>query len=96
MNPLFIFWEVRIISKENQINEEIRDKELRVIDSDGTQLGIMSLDEAMNLAIERKLDLVNIAPTAKPPVARFLITESTDMSFKRRRKRLRKNRRSHR
>lgn len=63
---------MRIISKENQINEEIRDKELRVIDSDGTQLGIMSLDEAMNLAIERKLDLVNIAPTAKPPVCKIL------------------------
>ncbi|MDP4114480.1 MAG: translation initiation factor IF-3, partial [Bacillota bacterium] len=60
------------MSKENQINEEIRDKELRVIDSDGTQLGIMSLDEAMNLAIEKKLDLVNIAPTAKPPVCKIL------------------------
>lgn len=63
---------MRIISKENQINEEIRDKELRVIDSDGTQLGIMSLDDAMNLAIEKKLDLVNIAPTAKPPVCKIL------------------------
>ncbi len=63
---------MRNISKENLINEEIRDKELRVIDSDGTQLGIMSLDEAMNLAIEKKLDLVNIAPTAKPPVCKIL------------------------
>jgi len=63
---------VRIISKENQINEEIRDKELRVIDSDGTQLGIMTLEDAMNLAIEKKLDLVNIAPTAKPPVCKIL------------------------
>ena len=62
----------RAISKENQINEEIRDKELRVIDSDGTQLGIISLDEALNLANERKLDLVNIAPTAKPPVCKIL------------------------
>jgi translation initiation factor IF-3 len=63
---------VRIISKDNQINEEIRDRELRVIDSDGTQLGIMSLDEALNLASEKKLDLVNIAPTAKPPVCKIL------------------------
>ena len=63
---------MRIISKENQINEEIRDKELRVIDSDGTQLGVMSLEEAMNLANEKKLDLVNIAPTAKPPVCKIL------------------------
>lgn len=61
-----------LISKENQINEEIRDKELRVIDSDGTQLGIMGLEEALNLAYEKKLDLVNIAPTAKPPVCKIL------------------------
>ncbi|MDF3002741.1 MAG: translation initiation factor [Bacillota bacterium] len=61
-----------IISKDNQINEEIRDKELRVIDSDGTQLGIITLDEALNLAFEKKLDLVNIAPTAKPPVCKIL------------------------
>ena len=60
------------ISKENLINEEIRDKELRVIDSDGTQLGIMSLEQAMDLANEKKLDLVNIAPTAKPPVCKIL------------------------
>jgi translation initiation factor IF-3 len=63
---------VLIISKDNQINEEIRDKELRVIDSDGTQLGIITLDEALNLAFEKKLDLVNIAPTAKPPVCKIL------------------------
>ncbi|MEG1931304.1 MAG: translation initiation factor IF-3 [Anaerovorax sp.] len=60
------------MSKENQINEEIRDKELRVIDSDGAQLGVMNLEEAMNLANEKKLDLVNIAPTAKPPVCKIL------------------------
>lgn len=72
-NPLVLFFEeVLIISKENQINEEIRDKELRVIDSDGTQLGIMSLEAAMNLAMERKLDLVNIAPKANPPVCKIL------------------------
>jgi translation initiation factor IF-3 len=63
---------VRIISKENQINEEIRDKELRVIDSDGSQLGIMSLEAALRLSAERKLDLVNIAPKAQPPVCKIL------------------------
>ncbi|MGI6747482.1 MAG: translation initiation factor IF-3 [Anaerovoracaceae bacterium] len=61
-----------MIIKENQINEEIRDKELRIIDSDGTQLGIMSLEEALELANERKLDLVNVAPNAKPPVCKIL------------------------
>ena len=60
------------ISKENLINEEIRDKELRVIDADGTMVGIMSRDEALELANERKLDLVNISPNANPPVCKIL------------------------
>jgi translation initiation factor IF-3 len=70
--PLFLLWRYETISKENQINEEIRDKELRVIDNDGTQLGIMSLNEALDLAAQKKLDLVNIAPKAKPPVCKIL------------------------
>lgn len=60
------------ISKENLINEEIQDQELRVIGADGEQLGIMSLQEALDLAGEKKLDLVNIAPNAKPPVCKIL------------------------
>ena len=54
------------------INEEIRAKELRIIDTDGTQLGIMSRDEAMDLAENKKLDLVCIAPKAEPPVCKIL------------------------
>ena len=54
------------------INEEIRDKELRVIGSEGEQLGIMSLEAALELANEKKLDLVNIAPNATPPVCKIL------------------------
>ncbi len=54
------------------INEEIRAKELRVIDTDGTQLGVMSRDEAMELAENKKLDLVCIAPKATPPVCKIL------------------------
>ena len=69
---LFFIWEVRNISKENRINEEIRDKELRVIDSDGAQLGIMSLEDALETAAEKKLDLVNVSPNAKPPVCKIL------------------------
>ena len=65
-------WEVYVIAKENLINEEIRDKELRVVDSDGTQLGIMSRDDALALSEERDLDLVCIAPKAKPPVCKLL------------------------
>ncbi len=60
------------ISKEALINEEIRDKEVRVIDADGTMLGVMSIDEAMDLANEKKLDLVNISPNAKPAVCKIL------------------------
>lgn len=54
------------------INEEIYDKELRVVDADGTQLGIMSRAEALELAEKRNLDLVNVAPKAKPPVCKIL------------------------
>jgi translation initiation factor IF-3 len=64
--------EVRNINRDNLINEEIRDKELRVIDNDGNQLGIMSLEAALDLANEKKLDLVNIAPKARPPVCKIL------------------------
>jgi translation initiation factor IF-3 len=68
-----LFEEVLVISsKENQINEEIRDKEVRVIDSDGSQLGIMATSEALRIAGEKKLDLVNVAPSAKPPVCKIL------------------------
>ena len=54
------------------INEQIRDKEIRLIGEDGEQLGIMSSREAMKLAQEADLDLVKIAPTAKPPVCKIL------------------------
>lgn len=54
------------------INEQIRDKEVRLIGEDGQQLGIMSSREAMKLAQEADLDLVKIAPTAKPPVCKII------------------------
>ena len=54
------------------INEQIRDREVRVIGEDGQQLGIMSAKEAMKLAQEAELDLVKIAPTAKPPVCKII------------------------
>ena len=68
-----IFLEVLVISKkEHQINEEIRDKEIRVIDVDGAQLGILSAEEALELAYQKDLDLVKIAPQAVPPVCRIM------------------------
>ena len=54
------------------INEQIRDKEVRVIGTDGEQLGIMSSKEAMKLAEEAGVDLIKIAPTAKPPVCKIM------------------------
>ena len=54
------------------INEQIRDKEVRLIGSDGEQLGIMSAREAYKLAQEAELDLVKIAPGAKPPVCKII------------------------
>lgn len=54
------------------INEQIRDREVRLIGEDGAQLGIMSAREAMRLAEDAGLDLVKIAPTAKPPVCKIV------------------------
>ena len=54
------------------INEQIRDREIRLIGEDGEQLGIMSAREAMKIAQEAELDLVKIAPAAKPPVCKII------------------------
>ena len=54
------------------INEQIRDREVRVIGADGEQLGVMPTKEAMKLAEEAGVDLVKIAPTAKPPVCKIV------------------------
>jgi len=61
-----------IASKELSINEEIRDKEVRVIDADGSQLGVMSADKALALAEDKGYDLVKIAPNAEPPVCKIM------------------------
>lgn len=61
-----------ISNKEMQINEEIRDKEIRVVTDDGEQLGIMSVKDALKEAEKRNLDLVKIAPNAAPPVCKIM------------------------
>ncbi|MGN1080779.1 MAG: translation initiation factor IF-3 [Acutalibacteraceae bacterium] len=61
-----------ISSKEHQINEEITDRELRLIDEDGSQLGVVSAAEALRISAERDLDLVKIAPQAVPPVCKIM------------------------
>lgn len=55
-----------------QVNERIRDREVRLIDADGAQLGIMPVREAQKVAYDRQLDLVKVAPHAKPPVCRIM------------------------
>ena len=67
----FFFMEGKAIS-ELMINEQIRDKEVRLIGENGEQLGIVSAREAQKLAEEAGLDLVKIAPTAKPPVCKIV------------------------
>ena len=68
---LILLWRCTTIS-ELMINEQIRDKEVRVVSESGEQLGIMSARDAMKLAQEAELDLVKIAPTAKPPVCKIV------------------------
>jgi len=65
-------WRWNIISKDHQINEEIRAKEVRLVGPEGEQIGIKPFREAMQMAIDANLDLVNVAPQAKPPVCRIM------------------------
>ena len=62
----------RISNKGHQINEEIRDREVRLVSADGEQLGIMSAREALEKAMDQDLDLVKISPTANPPVCKLM------------------------
>lgn len=70
--PFFIFFMEGKAISELMINEQIRDKEVRLIGENGEQLGIVSAREAQKLAEEAGLDLVKIAPTAKPPVCKIV------------------------
>lgn len=64
-------WRCSTIS-DLMINEQIKDREVRVVSEDGEQLGVMSAKDAMKLAKDANLDLVKIAPTAKPPVCKII------------------------
>ncbi|MDP4089144.1 MAG: translation initiation factor IF-3 [Bacillota bacterium] len=63
---------MKIISKNYLLNDEIREKELRVIGDDGSMLGLMSSRDALKIAEEKELDLVMISPGANPPVCRIM------------------------
>ena len=71
---LILLWRITIINKqpEVEINQKIRDREIRLIGEDGEQLGIMSAEAANKIADERNLDLVKISPQAKPPECKLM------------------------
>lgn len=75
------------------INEEIRDKEVRVIDSDGNMLGVMPTTEAQKLANTKNLDLVKIAPQAAPPVCKVMDYGKYMFELAKKEKEARKNQR---
>ncbi len=78
---------------EYQINEEIRDREIRLIGEDGEQLGIMSAAAALAIAEERDLDLVKIAPGSNPPVCKIMDYGKYRFEQSKREKEARKNQR---
>ena len=89
---LFLFMEVLTIAKlDHQLNEEIQDKEVRLIGADGAQLGIVSAAEANDMAEEQGLDLVKISPNAVPPVCKIMDYSKFCFDQKKREKEAKKN-----
>ena len=82
-----------VIALDLMINEEIRDREVRLIDENGEQLGVMPTQKAMELAEERGLDLAKIQPTAKPPVCKLMDYDKYRYEQSRRERENRKNQR---
>ena len=78
---------------EPMINEEIRDREVRVVATDGTQLGVMSTQAALQLAEQQNLDLVKIVPGAQPPVCKLMDYDKHRYEQSKRERELRKNQR---
>ena len=81
------------IATDLMINEEIRDKEIRLIDEEGGQLGVVTTQRALELAEEKGLDLVKIQPTAKPPVCKLMDYDKYRYEQARRERENRKNQR---
>ena len=78
---------------EHQINDEIRDREVRLINSDGEQLGLVPIQQAQEIAIQKGMDLVKIAPQAKPPVCKIMDYGKFRFEQAKREKEARKNQR---
>ena len=81
------------IATDLMINEEIRDREVRLIDENGEQLGVMMTRKALELAEEKELDLVKISPNAKPPVCKLMDYDKHRYEQAQRERALRKNQR---
>ena len=91
---LFVYLEVLTIAKlDHQLNEEIRDKEIRLIGADGAQLGIVSAAQANAMAEEQGMDLVKISPNATPPVCKIMDYSKFCYDQKKREKDAKKNQR---
>ncbi len=87
-----IFWRCLDIAKQElMINEEIKDKEVRLIGPEGEQLGVVSGKEALAMADQHSLDLVKIAPQAKPPVCKIMDYGKYKFEIAKREKEQRKN-----
>lgn len=96
LRPIFFIMKTEVSNisvKELLINEDIRDKEVRLIGADGAQLGIMNTRDALALATEKNLDLVKIAPQATPPVCRIMDYGKYRFEQAKREKEARKNQR---
>ena len=90
----FVYLEVLTIAKlDHQLNEEIRDKEIRLIGADGAQLGIVSAAQANAMAEEQGMDLVKISPNATPPVSKIMDYSKFCFDQKKREKEAKKNQR---
>lgn len=91
MRGKFITRRYITIKEQHQINEYILDKEIRLIGADGNQLGIMSIEKAMELAVENDMDLVKISPTANPPVCKIMNYGKYKFELSKREKEAKKN-----
>ena len=89
--PAYFYWRCVDINTELQVNEAIRDREVRLIGENGEQLGILPVDRALTLAEEEGLDLVKIVPNAQPPVCKLMDYDKHRYEQSKREREMRKN-----
>ena len=87
------YFQRRTKSRGPRTNQRITSQDVQVIASDGDNLGILNLQDAISRAKEQGLDLIEIAPNAKPPVCKLWIWENINMMHKKKQTKLRKNKR---